>query len=129
MLKAHRIVLAIFESTSVLTALVFVALVALVLGAGALAARQAAAPGPAERTLRAAGTTSFAAFLAGMACTALSIWYLLRQHDTLYVAVVVTFIVQLALLTLAAVQVFIQMITTGRLRSRARDGESARAPR
>lgn len=119
MLKAHRIVLAIFGPASVLTAL---ALVALVLTAGALAARQAAAPGTAERALRAAGTTTFAAFLAGVACTALSIWYLLRQHDTLYSAVVVTFIVQLALLTLAAVQVFIQMITTGRLRSRAPRG-------
>ena len=126
MLKAHRIVLAIFGPTSVLTAL---ALVALVLTAGALAARQAAAPGPGERTLRAAGTTTFAAFLAGVACTALSIWYLLRQHDTLYAAVVVTFIVQLALLTLAAVQVFIQMITTGRLRNRARGDKSAPPPR
>jgi CDP-diglyceride synthetase len=111
MLKPERILLAILGSTSMLTA---VALVIVVLAAGGLAFRQAGAPGQAERTFRAAGTLCFAAFLTGVACAALSVWYLIQQHHTVYVVVVVFFVLQLALLTLAAVRVFTQMISNRR---------------
>ena len=108
MLKPERILLAILGSTSVLTA---VALVIVVLAAGGLALRQVAVPGQAERTFRTAGAACFAAFLTGVACAALSVWYLIQQHHTIYVVVVVFFVLQLALLTLAAVQLFAQAIS------------------
>ena len=116
MLKPERILLAILGSTSVLTA---VALVIVVLAAG-LALRQAGVRSQAERTFRAAGAACFAAFLTGVACAALSVWYLIQQHHTIFVAVVVFFLLQLALLTLAAVQVFTQAITRRGPRSPAR---------
>lgn len=113
MFKPERVVLAILGSSSVLTALV---LVFLVLVAGALVSLQAGALAQAERPFRAAGAASFAAFLAGVACLALSVWYLIQQHHTTYVVVVVAFVLQLALLTLAAAQVFVQVIYNWRLR-------------
>jgi len=113
MLKPERIVLAILGPTSMLTA---VALVVMVLAAGGLAFRQAGAPGQAERIFRAAGAACFAAFLTGVACAALSVWYLIQQHHTVYVVAVVFFVLQLALLTLAAVQVFTQVISNRRPR-------------
>jgi integral membrane sensor domain MASE1 len=67
-------------------------------------------PGRDERTFRAAGAACVAAFLAGVACVALSVWYMIKEHHTTYVVVVVFFGLQLALLTLAAVQVFTQAI-------------------
>jgi cytochrome bd-type quinol oxidase subunit 2 len=107
MVKDERILLAILGSTTVLTA---VALVIVVLAAG-LALRQAGVRSQAERTFRAAGAACFAAFLTGVACAALSVWYLIQQHHTIYVVVVVFFVLQLALLTLAAVQLFAQAIS------------------
>ena len=107
MVTHERVLLAILESTSVLTA---VALVIVVL-AGALALRQVGIPGQTERAFRAAGTACFGAFLTGVACAALSVWYLIQEHHTLYVVVVVVFMLQLALLTLAAVQVFAKAIS------------------
>jgi hypothetical protein len=116
MLKPERILLAILGSTSVLTA---VALVVVVLAAG-LALRPGAGPGRAERTFRAAGAACFGAFLTGVACAALSVWYLIQQHHTIYVVVVVFFLLQLALLTLAALQVFLQAVSRSRPRIPAR---------
>ena len=125
MVTHGRDLLAIFESTSVLTA---VALVIVVLAAGGLAFRQAGAPGPAERTFRAAGAACFAAFLTGVACAALSVWYLIQEHHTIFVVVVVAFVLQLALLTLAAVQVFTQVISNPRPRiQRGPDAARGRA--
>jgi hypothetical protein len=116
MVKYERILLAILGSTTVLTA---VALVIVMLAAGGLAFRQVAVPGQAERTLRAAGAACFAAFLAGVVCIALCVWYLIRQHDSLYLVAVVSFGLQLALLTLAAAQAFTQAISRSRPRSPA----------
>ena len=116
MVKYERILLAILGSTTVLTA---VSLVIMVLVAGGLAFRQAGAPGQAERTFRAAGAACFAAFLAGVVCIALCVWYLIRQHDTLYLVAVVSFGLQLALLTLAAAQTFTHAISRSRPRSPA----------
>jgi cytochrome bd-type quinol oxidase subunit 2 len=121
MVKPERIVLAILGSTSVLTA---VALVVVVLAAG-LALGQVAVPGRGERTFRAAGTACFAAFLTGVACAALSVWYLIQQHHTVYVVAVVFFVLQLALLTLAAAQVFIQVISRSGPRSPGGGGVTA----
>ena len=123
MLKPERILLAILGSTSVLTA---VALVIVVLAAG-LALRQAGVPGQAERTFRTAGAACFAAFLTGVASAALSVWYLIQQHHAVYVVVVVFFVLQLALLTLAAVQVFTQAISgSGPRPSAAGPGQNTR---
>lgn len=125
MLKPERILLAILGPTSVLTA---VALVIVVLAAGGLAFGPAGAPGAAERASRAAGAACFAAFLTGVACAALSVWYLIQQHHTIYVVAVVFFVLQLALLTLAAVQVFTQVISNRRQRGqRGPDASRGRA--
>jgi peptidoglycan/LPS O-acetylase OafA/YrhL len=126
MFKPERVVLAILGSSSVLTALV---LVFLVLVAVALVSLQAGAPAQAERPFRVAGAASFAAFLAGVACLALSVWYLIQQHHTTYVVVVVAFVLQLALLTLAAGQVFIQVIYKRRLQRQSESRSSVQSRR
>jgi len=114
MVRHERILLAVLGSTTVLTA---VALIIVVLAAGGLALRQFGAPGQAERTFRAAGAACFAAFLAGVISIALSVWWLVQQHDSLYPLAVVFFVLQVALLTLAAAQAFAQAISRSRPRS------------
>jgi hypothetical protein len=116
MVKHERILLAILGSTSVLTA---VALVIVVLAAGGLIFRQIGVPGRAERAFRATGTACFAAFLAGVICAALSVWFLIRQHNTVYVLALVCFALQLALLTLGAAQAFTRAISRSRPRGPA----------
>jgi len=116
MVRHERILVAILGPTSVLTA---VALIIVVLAAGGLAFRQVGVPGQAERTIRLAGAACFAAFLAGVLCIALSVWWLIQQHASLYPLAVVFFVLQLALLTLAAAQTFTQAISGSRPRSPA----------
>jgi cytochrome bd-type quinol oxidase subunit 2 len=116
MVRHERILLAILGSTSVLTA---VALIVVVLAVGGLAFRQLAVPGQAERTFRAAGASAFAAFLAGVLSIVLNVWWLIQQHNSLYALTIVSFVLQLALLTLAAAQAFTQAISRKRPRSPA----------
>lgn len=108
MVKKEDVVLAIFGSTSALSALV---LVFLGLVAGALQSLRVGASAKVKRPFKVAGAVSSAAFLVGIVCASLSIWWLtLHQPHHVYTAVVVAFVLQLALLALAAGQVVIQMI-------------------
>jgi|ERR1017187_4499624 fatty-acid desaturase len=108
MVKTEDVVLAIFGSTSALSALV---LVFLGLVASTLGSLRAEASAAVKRRYKVSGAVSFAAFMAGLACAGLSIWWLtLHQPHHVYAAVVVIFLLQLALLALAAGQAVIQMI-------------------
>jgi hypothetical protein len=108
MVTTEDVVLAIFGSTSALSALV---LVFLGLVAGALASFRAGASSTVKRSLKISGALTLASFLVGIACAGLSVWWLtLHQPHRVYMAVVVTFLVQLGLLALAAGQVAIQTI-------------------
>jgi hypothetical protein len=120
MVKHERILVAILGPSAVLTA---VALIIVVLAVGGLAFRQVAGPGQAERTFRVAGAACFAAFLAGVLSIALNVWWLVQQHGSLYPLAVVFFLLQLALLTLAAVQAFTHAISSSRPRSNPPGGD------
>jgi hypothetical protein len=110
MVTTEDVVLAIFGSTSALSALV---LVFLGLVAGALQSFRPGASATVKRPFKIAGAVTFASFLAGIACAGLSVWWLtLHQPHPVYMAVVVVFLLQLALLATAAGQVAIQTIFT-----------------
>jgi hypothetical protein len=108
MVKSADVVLAIFGATSALSALV---LVFLGLVAGAMQSLPGGAAATVKRPYKIAAGVSFAAFLVGIACAGLSVWWLTRgqAHGT-YEAVVATFIVQLILLAAASAQASYQLI-------------------
>jgi hypothetical protein len=107
MVETKDVVLAIFGATSALGALI---LVFLVLVAGALQSVGEANP-KVKLPYKIAAGMSFGGFLLGVACAGLSIWWLtLHQPHAVYVAVVVTFLVQLAVLAVAAGLVVYQTI-------------------
>lgn len=109
MVETKDVVLAIFGATSALSALILVFLV--------LVAEALESVGEANQSVKlpykiAAGM-SFGGFLFGVACAGLSIWWLtLHQPHAVYVAVVVTFLVQLGVLAVAAGLVVYQTIFT-----------------
>jgi hypothetical protein len=108
MVEAKDVVLALFGATSALSALV---LVFLALIAGGLGSFRPGASAKVKRPYKVAAAVAFASFLVGVACAALSTWWLVsHQPHRVYLAVVVAFVVQLVLLTLASAQVAIQMI-------------------
>lgn len=108
MVMTEDVVLAIFGSTSALSALV---LVFLGMISGALASFRAGASAEVKRPYKIGAGVTFASFLLGIGCAGLSVWWLtLHQPHRVYMAVVVTFVVQLALLVFAAGQVVIQTI-------------------
>src|SRR6266536_5788089 len=108
MVETKDVVLGIFGATSALSALV---LVFLGLVAGAIGSFRTGVSAEVKRPYKIAGAVSFASFLLGISCAGLSTWWLtLHQPHRVYMAVVITFVLQLALLVLAAGQVVIQMI-------------------
>jgi hypothetical protein len=108
MVEAKDVVLAIFGATSALSALV---LVFLGLIAGGLGSFRPGVSPEVKRPYKVAAAVSLASFLLGVVCAALGTWWLVwHQPHRVYLAVVVTFVVQLALLALAAGQVAVQMI-------------------
>lgn len=108
MVKTEDVVLAIFGSTSALSALV---LVFLGMISGSLASLRVGAAAAVKLPYKIGGGITFGSFLLGIACAVLSVWWLTRhQPHGVYMAVVVTFLAQLALLAIAAMQVVIQTI-------------------
>ena len=108
MVETKDVALGIFGATSALSALV---LVFLALVAGALQSLPDTSSGTVKLPYKIAAAVSFAAFLLGIACAGLSVWWLtLGQPHGVYMAVVVTFLAQLGLLAVAATQVIVQMI-------------------
>lgn len=108
MVEPKDVVLAIFGGTAALGALV---LVFLGLVAGAVQSLPSAASARVKRPYKIAGGVAFTAFALSITCAALGAWWLLLgQPHRVYLAVVWAFLAQLALLTVAAVQVVIQMI-------------------
>ena len=108
MVKPEDVVLAIFGATSALAALVLVFLGIVVTG---MQSFSPTASSTVKRPYKIAAGVAFAVFALSTVCAALGLWWLtLGQPHRVYMAVVVTFLVQLFLLAVAATQVVIQMI-------------------
>ena len=106
MVETKDVVIAIFGATTASSALVlvFIGIVAQVLWASKLSIAW-------KQKFKNAATVSSLAFLIGLVCAGLSIWWLtLHQPGKVYLALVVAFVAQLALIGVAGWQVLYQAI-------------------
>ena len=110
MISPEDVVLAIFGATAALAALV---LVFLGLVASSIGGLSGSASSTVELPYKITAGVAFAAFVLSIVCSGLGTWWLLLgQTHHVYLAIVWAFLAELALLTVAATRVFINLISS-----------------